>query len=100
VKNIYGLTSNIPNDEMFGLISELRRRAISISSNIGEKKKRGSEKDFSKFLRINDGSATELETQLIIIEYRNQIDIKDSLQLLLGFKKILATILKSFPCKL
>jgi four helix bundle protein len=66
VEEVYKLTAIFPKEEMYGLISQIRRSAISIPSNIAEGRHRGSRKDFLQFLRIAYGSANELETQLII----------------------------------
>jgi len=63
---IYDLTSNYPDQEKYGLISQIRRCATSIPSNIAEGSSRISNKDFGRFLQISLGSAFELETQLII----------------------------------
>ena len=63
---IYELTSKFPAEEKFGLISQMRRCSISISSNIAEGAGRSSDKDFKRFLDISYGSLYELQTQLII----------------------------------
>lgn len=68
VKAIYRMSSSLPKEEMYGLTSQIRRAAISIPSNIAEGKKRKTRSDFIQFLRIADGSAAELETQLLIIQ--------------------------------
>jgi four helix bundle protein len=65
VKDIYVLTAKFPDDERFGLISQIRRAAISIPSNIAEGSGR-SDKDFARFLSISLSSAYEVETQLIL----------------------------------
>ena len=62
VKKIYLITAKFPNDEKFGLTSQINRAAISIPSNIAEGCSRTSQKDFSRFLQISLGSAFELET--------------------------------------
>jgi four helix bundle protein len=66
VKQIYELTGSYPAEEKFGLVSQMRRAAISIPSNISEGAARSSQKEFIHFLYISQGSASELETQIII----------------------------------
>jgi len=68
VKAVYELTDQLPSDERFGLISQMRRSAVSIPSNIAEGRRRGTRKDFLSFLRIAYGSGAELETQINILK--------------------------------
>lgn len=63
---VYGLTKKFPSSEIYGLVSQMRRSAISIPSNIAEGRRRGTRKDYLQFLRIAYGSGAELETQLLI----------------------------------
>ena len=63
---IYKLTKTFPDDERFGLISQMRRCAISISSNIAEGTGRHSNKDKARFTEIAFGSALELLNQVIL----------------------------------
>lgn len=63
---IYKKTVEFPKSELYGLTSQIRRAAVSISSNIAEGAGRRSRKEFANFLSISYGSACELETQLII----------------------------------
>lgn len=64
--DIYELTRTFPSEERFGLVTQMNRSAISIPSNIAEGAGRNSKKEFSHFLGVASGSASELETQLII----------------------------------
>lgn len=66
VKVVYGITKNFPNEELFGLVSQMNRAAISIPSNIAEGAGRDSDRDFARFLKIALSSTYELETQIII----------------------------------
>ena len=65
-KCIYGLTQRFPNEEEFGLTSQMRRAAVSIPSNIAEGQARRTTPDFIKFVSQAEGSAAELETQIIL----------------------------------
>lgn len=68
VTHVYQLTSTFPSSELYGLSSQIQRSATSIPSNIAEGSARGSDKELIRFLNIANGSAAELETQLIISE--------------------------------
>lgn len=63
---VYGLTDQFPKEELYGMISQMRRAAISIPSNIAEGSRRGSRKDFRNFLLHAYSSGAELETQFDI----------------------------------
>lgn len=65
-RKIYLLSAQLPVDEKFGLVSQMKRAAISIPSNIAEGSARNSDKEFNHFLAIALGSAFELQTQLIL----------------------------------
>ena len=66
VVKIYRLTSKFPNEEKFGLVSQLRRAVISISSNLAEGSSRFSFKDQGKFYQYSYSSLMEVLNQLII----------------------------------
>ncbi len=64
--SIYRLTREFPESERYGLTNQLRRAAISVSSNIAEGSSRSSSKDRSRFIEIAFGSLMEVLSQLII----------------------------------
>lgn len=66
VLEIYKITNIYPVGETFGLVSQMRRCAVSIPSNISEGKARKSNKDYIRFLYISRGSLEELKYQLIL----------------------------------
>ena len=66
IKRLYEITSSYPKDEIFGITSQMRRAAVSIPSNIAEGYGRLYEKDTVRFLSTALGSASELETQMLI----------------------------------
>ena len=63
---VYNLTRNFPADERFGLTNQMRRAAVSISSNIAEGTSRMSQTDFSRFIEIATGSVFEVVSQAFI----------------------------------
>jgi len=71
VEEIFKVTSGFPKSEIYGLSNQMRRAAISIPSNIAEGAGRSHTKEFIQFLHIAEGSANELETQLIIVKRLN-----------------------------
>ncbi len=60
---IYELTRSFPHDERFGLTNQMRRAAVSVSSNLAEGSSRGSRQDFSRFIEIATGSLFEVVSQ-------------------------------------
>jgi|TARA_R110000868_G_scaffold82773_1_gene233572 four helix bundle protein len=72
-KSVYLLANELPNEEKFGLISQIKRCSISIPSNIAEGAGRNSKKEFKYFLSVANGSAYELQTQLILLVELNLI---------------------------
>lgn len=67
----YELTKEFPKEEIYGFVSQMRRAAVSIPSNIAEEFGRRSEKDYKHFYKIAYGSALEIETQLLLARKLN-----------------------------
>jgi four helix bundle protein len=97
VVEVYRATEHFPKEEIYGLINQMRRAAVSIASNIAEGAARGSKAEFRKFLSIAQGSAAEPETQVIIagrlgfpIEAEKSIsDLDEISRMIVGLRKTL-----------
>jgi len=63
---VYCLTKTFPNDEIYGLTSQLRRASVSVASNIAEGRGRTTEGEFKQFLSFAQGSTYEVQTQLLM----------------------------------
>ncbi len=90
-KIIYTITDKFPKDEKYGIISQMRRCAVSIASNIAEGAGRESKKEFLNFLSISSGSSYEFETQLYIsedLEYINKEKLTEAVNLLEEIQKM------------
>jgi len=74
VEAVYTLSGHFPEDERFGLTSQLRRAAVSVASNIAEGKSRGTRKEYRQFLVIAYGSSAEVETQLYMAKKLHFVD--------------------------
>ena len=77
VVKVYHMTRKFPQDERFGLIAQLRRSSASIPANIAEGCGRGSVRDFSRFLSIAAGSASETEYHFLLAYELNYLEKKD-----------------------
>ena len=77
VTHVYKVTKTFPNDERFGLISQIRRCAVSVPSNIAEGQARNTTGEFKQFLGIARGSLAELTTQLMIAQNLGYLSNED-----------------------
>ena len=91
---VYQTTSNFPSEEKFGLISQLRRASISISSNIAEGSSRKTSKDQGRFYTIAYSSAIEVLNQLIISKELNFLTVEVYEELRADLEHITAMINK------
>jgi len=95
VKEVYYLVNEFPDDEKYGLTSQIKRAVVSIPSNIAEGASRYSDKESCRFIDIALGSIAEVETQIIIAKelgFVENIDVlmddsKELYSMLLGLKK-------------
>ena len=88
--DIYKMTENFPKEETYGLISQMRRSAVSIPSNIAEGAARKHKKEFIQFLYIGLGSLSEAETQIILAERLGYIsDTSELYEKISSIKKML-----------
>ena len=87
-KELYKITSAFPSDERFGLVSQIRRAAISVSSNIAEGSSRKTEKDQAHFYTIAYSSLVELLNQLILsfdlefLEHEKYEDLRERVEVI------------------
>jgi four helix bundle protein len=99
-KEVYLFTNMLPQEERFGLISQLRRAAVSIPSNIAEGRNRGTRKDFVQFLRMADGSAAEVETQIAIVRaLYHKVEVSKAESLLEEVQKMLSVMVRKLTAQ-
>ena len=95
---IYRLTKSFPDDERFGLTSQLRRGTASIGANLAEGCGRGTDADFSRHVQISMGSASEVEYHLLLASDLDYFDDKIHLGLqeeIARIKRMLTSLLKT-----
>ena len=84
----YRLTGKFPNYEFYGLVSQLRRAAVSVPSNIAEGKGRHTDRDFTNFLYHARGSLLELQTQVLIAQELQYLSKQETGELLEQASKV------------
>jgi len=77
VLSVYEATKVFPNDERFGLTSQLRRAIVSVPSNIAEGSKRRTNQDYSRFLNIAEASLSEADYLLLCSKDLNYLPAQD-----------------------
>jgi len=95
VKRVYQLTEDFPDREKYGLVAQMRRATISVPSNIAEGQARRSVREFIQFVSHAEGSAAELETQLILstdLGYCPNARVQETLAVLDEIRKMLGAL--------
>ncbi len=77
VNSLYEITKKFPKEELYGLTNQMKRSAVSISSNIAEGCGRRTSADTIQFLHVSRGSLYELETQLYLALDQNYFEVKE-----------------------
>ena len=75
--SVYQATSSFPDQEQYGLTSQLRRAAVSIPANIAEGYGRGGDAEFARFLQIASGSAAELQYHILLANELGFLEMDD-----------------------
>ena len=94
VENIYSITTKFPKEEQYGLVSQIRRAAVSVPSNIAEGAARNSDKEFIQYLYISMGSLSEIETQLLIAGRIGILNKKNILDEIGSIRKMTAGLIR------
>ena len=95
---IYSVIKNFPKDEMFGIISQMRRSSSSIPTNIAEGCGRNSNSEMKRFLIIATGSSSELEYQLILskdLHYLSEKSCKELQDELIEIRKMIYAFIQN-----
>ena len=101
VESIYKIIKSFPKEETYALSDQIRRASVSIPSNIAEGASRNSNKEFVQFLYIALGSASEVETQLIIAKRLNYImSIENELKEITKIRKMLNGLISAIKRKI
>jgi four helix bundle protein len=93
---IYFLAERFPRAERFGLVTQMRRAAVSVPSNIAEGSARRTTRDFAAFLHVARGSLAELETQVLLagqIGYLGEMQLRSTLPKLDEVGRLLTAVI-------
>ncbi len=99
---VYKATAKFPKDELYGLTSQIRRAAVSIPANIAEGCVRGGDPEFSRFLYIAQGSASELDYHLLLsrdLDYISPSDYQSLSKGLTEVRRMLSTFIQTIKPK-
>jgi four helix bundle protein len=96
--DVYSITANFPKEERYGLISQLRRAALSVPTNLAEGCGRGTDGEMAQFSQITAGSASEADYLLHLcrdLQYLNQDDYASLSIRLIEIRKMLTALIKT-----
>ena len=102
VTEIYRCTKAFPQDERYGLISQLRRSSVSLPSNMAEGYGLNSTQDYVRFLRVANGSLFELQTQLEIarnLGFLSEEDFSELFELSREIERMLSSLIRKITPK-
>ncbi len=95
--DIYQLTKSFPKEEQYGLTSQLRRAMASVSTNITEGCGRNSQREFSRFLQISGGSASEVEYLILLtrdLKFIKESEYQKFVKEIISIQKMLHALIK------
>ena len=98
VLEVYQITKGFPGEEIYGLIAQIRRAAVSVPSNIAEGAARNTKREFINYLHTAQGSLSELDTQLELslgVGYLASESLKPIQDLIQSIDKMLTGLIKS-----
>jgi four helix bundle protein len=99
---VYKATARFPNEERYGLTSQIRRSSVSVPANIAEGCGRGSDADLARFLHIAAGSASELEYHLLLatrLDMLSALDHKRLTKEVTEVKRMLTSFIKKLKAE-
>ena len=94
----YRLARKLPGDERYGLVSQLRRAAVSVPANIAEGYGRGTVREFLRHLAISSGSLRELQTHIAVavrLEYLTRQESADAVAITVQVRRMIAALQRS-----
>jgi four helix bundle protein len=100
--SVYRLTKDFPREEIYGLVSQLRRASVSVASNIAEGRGRLNPAEFRQFLGVALGSTFEIKTQLIVakrLEMGRSEAIGEAMALSEEVSKMLTSFMQTMSSK-
>ena len=101
-KLIYQLTKKFPSEEKFGLVAQMRRAGVSISSNVAEGQARHTTGEFIQFISHAEGSVAELDTQLILsieLKFCNSVTAEPTFALINEIRRMLNALRRKLAAR-